>query len=109
MAPCHRQFASDRKGGVMNLETSATMRQRKDRVELTLRYVENERRLLNTSADCHGQSVYRHRAGLLDELTAWYRTELRDLERAIGDLKNEQPTPSDGWRCDNRSLQASRE
>ena len=69
----------------MNLEASAKMRQRKDCVELTLRYVENERRLLNTSSHCFGQKACRYRAWLLDELTAWYRTELRDLERAIGD------------------------
>ena len=71
----------------MRLEASDRLRQRREVVELTLLYVENERREIATSGECLSEAAYRHRAWLLDELTAWYRAELRKLDSAIGVLK----------------------
>jgi hypothetical protein len=79
-------ISRQQKGGVMNSEASIRLRQRREVAEMTLLYVENERREIDTSVDCFTETAYRHRAWLLDQLTAWYRAELRDLDRAIGEL-----------------------
>ena len=71
----------------MNSGGSINLRQRRDVVEMTLLYVENERREIDTRVDCVAESAYRQRVWLLDQLTAWYRAEIRELDRAIDELK----------------------
>lgn len=66
----------------MNTGILVTLRQRRNLVELTLRNIENERRNVEECADCLDRAAYRRRARLLDQLTGWYRDELKDIDRA---------------------------
>lgn len=70
----------------MNTEASVRLRQRREIVEMTLLYVEHEQREFETGAAYRAEAAYRQRAWLLEQLTAWYRAELRDLDRAIKDM-----------------------
>lgn len=79
----------------MNSEASIHLRQRREVVEMTLLYVKNERREIDSKVDCVAEPAYRQRIWLLDQLTAWYRAEISELERAIGELKKEDLAPSD--------------
>ena len=78
----------------MNSEASIHLRQRREVVEMTLLYVENERREIDTMADRVAEPAYRQRIWLLDQLTAWYRAEISELDRAIGELKKADVTAS---------------
>ena len=73
----------------MNAKASVGLRQRREVVAMTLRYVENERRQIECNAGGVAQSAYQQRAWLLDQLTAWYRAELRALEQHIDDLEKD--------------------
>lgn len=77
----------------MNLEASVKLRQRREVVEMTLLYVEHERREFETGAACLSEAAHRQRVWLLEQLTAWYRAELRDLDRAIEDLTKRRDDP----------------
>jgi hypothetical protein len=86
-----RPAAADRnsrqqKGGVMKSGNAINLRQRREIVEMTLVYVENERREIDASIGCLTETVYRHRAWLFDQLITWNRAELRELDRAICEL-----------------------
>ena len=67
----------------MMTEATNALRERRECVEITLQYVEHERRLLAIGTDCAGDTVHRKRAWLLDEVTEWYRAELQELDCAI--------------------------
>lgn len=70
----------------MNAKDSVTLRQRKDQVELTLRHVTNERREIEINADWLNRAAYTSRVRLLDQLAAWYRDELGEIDRALREL-----------------------
>jgi hypothetical protein len=74
----------------MKSEASIRLRQRREIVEMTLLYVENERREIDTSIGCLTETAYQQRAWLLDQLTGWYRAELGELDRVIDEAKKEQ-------------------
>jgi hypothetical protein len=78
----------------MNSGGSINLRQRREVVEITLRYVENERREIDTMLGCVAEPAYRQRVWLLDQLTAWYRAEISELDRAIEELKKADITAS---------------
>ena len=71
----------------MDEKDSATLRQRKNRVEMTLRHVENEQREVEDNADWLNQAAYKRRASLLDQVAAWYCEELGEIDRAIHQRK----------------------
>ena len=70
----------------MDVKDSATLRQRKNRVEMTLRHVENQRCEIETNTVWINQAAYHRRASLLDQVAAWYREELGEIDRAIHEL-----------------------
>jgi len=71
----------------MKREAFLGLQQRREVVELTLRYVENEQRQMaaNSKEAAHCQRVW-----LLEQLTVWYRAELRDLKHALDEAAQEQ-------------------
>jgi hypothetical protein len=58
-----------------------TLRQRKDEVEITLRYLENQRHEIEDNLRWVGKAAYQSRVAFLDEIARWYRDELAELNR----------------------------
>ena len=64
---------------------SDLLRQRRSQVEITLSHVESERRECANNADWLNEAAYKNRMSLLDQIAAWYREELEDIDRAVRD------------------------
>ena len=77
----------------MDAKDSAPLRQRKNQIEMTLRHLENERREVEDNTDWINQAAYHRRASLLDQIAAWYREELEDIDRAIQELTECRDVP----------------
>jgi hypothetical protein len=67
----------------MDAKYLPTLRQRKNQVEMTLRYIENERRTVENNPDWLNRAAYNRRVALLEQLLGWYREELGHLDIAI--------------------------
>jgi hypothetical protein len=67
----------------METKGYVTLRQRKDQVEITLRYLENQRRELEDNVRWLTRPAYERRLALLDEVAEWYRDELAHMDRRM--------------------------
>jgi hypothetical protein len=58
------------------METSnlAILVQRKDEVQITLRYLENQRHEIEANLRSIDEAAYQSRVAFLDEIAAWYVT-----------------------------------
>ena len=65
----------------MEAKDYVTLWQRKDQVEITLRYLENQRRELENNVRWLTRPAYETRVALLDEIAEWYREELAQIDR----------------------------
>ena len=66
---------------------SEKLHHRKEEIERTLRYLENERREVEDNTEWLDRAAYENRASLLNELSLWYRTEMQEVENALGRIK----------------------
>ena len=65
----------------MESKNYVTPWQRKDQIEITLRYLENQRRELEDNVRWLTRPAYESRVALLDEIAEWYREELAQIDR----------------------------
>jgi RNA polymerase-binding transcription factor DksA len=63
---------------------SGKLRRRKNEIEMTLRYLEAERREVEENTEWLNRAAYESRARLLERLTDWYLNEMQEVDRALG-------------------------
>lgn len=71
----------------MEAKNFVTLGQRKDEVEITLRYLENQRHAIEENLHWVGKAAYQSRVALLDEIAGWYREELATINRIKTDTE----------------------
>jgi len=79
----------------MQAKTPVTLRQRKSEIEITLRYLENQRHEMEDNLRWVGKAAYQSRVAFLNEIAGWYRAELAEINRTTPDS---EPRSSDKSR-----------
>jgi hypothetical protein len=74
----------------MDATNSVKLRQRKNQIEITLRYLDNERRDVEDNTDWLNQAARASRVTLLDQLTSWYREELQQVDGVLFEFENDR-------------------
>jgi len=80
------------KGAFMEAKTPVTLGQRKNEIEITLRYLENQRHQMEDNLRWVGKAAYQSRVAFLDEIAGWYRAELAQIIYSTTDT---EPRSSD--------------
>lgn len=75
-----------------NIEPSyaARLRTRRVEVEKTLGHLSTERRQVESNTEWLNYSAYKRRITLLDRVTAWYRSEMAQIDKALTRLKDKR-------------------
>jgi len=68
-----------------NIEPSyaARLRSRRIEVEKTLGHLSSERHQVETNTEWLNYTAYKRRITLLDRVTAWYRSEMAQIDKAL--------------------------
>ena len=72
----------------MEAKNFVVLGQRKDEIEVTLRYLEKERHEIEDNFRWVDKAAYQSRVAFLDEIAGWYRDELAELNRTTADTKS---------------------
>jgi hypothetical protein len=67
----------------MEAENLNTLWQRRNQVDITLRYLENQRHEIEDNVRWVSKAAYQSRVALLDEITGWYREELAQMNCTV--------------------------
>ena len=62
---------------------AARLRNRRMEVEKTLGHLSTERRQVETNTEWLNYAAYKRRVTLLDHVTAWYRSEMAQIDKAL--------------------------
>lgn len=71
----------------MEAKNLVTPGQRKDEVEITLRYLEDQRHAIEKNLRWVSKTAYQSRVAFLEEVAGWYRDELAQFTRTITDTE----------------------
>ena len=73
-----------------NIDPSDTARLKNRRIEVekTLGHLSNERHQAESNTEWLNYSAYKNRITLLDRVTAWYRSEMAQIDKALTRVKN---------------------
>ena len=75
------------KGAFMETKNLVTPGQRKDEVEITLRYLENQRQEMEDNLRWVSKAAYHSRVAFLEEVAGWYRDELAQFISSTTDTE----------------------
>ena len=67
---------------------AARLRSRRVEVEKTLGHLSTERRQAESNTEWLNYTAYRRRITLLDRVTAWYRSEMAQIDKALTRLND---------------------
>jgi RNA polymerase-binding transcription factor DksA len=67
---------------------TARLRNRRTEVEKTLGHLSAERRQVESNTEWLNYAAYKNRVTLLDRVTAWYRSEMAQIDNALTRVKD---------------------
>ena len=67
---------------------AARLRNRRIEVEKTLGHLSTERRQVESNTEWLNSAAYKSRVSLLDRVTAWYRSEMAQIDKALTHAKD---------------------
>lgn len=69
---------------------TARLRSRRMEVEKTLGHLSTERHQVESNTEWLNETAYKRRITLLDRVTAWYRSEMAQIDKALTRVKDKR-------------------